>query len=83
MTVNVLLPGGPADTRMIPSGHGADRSGLVRPEVMVPPLLLLLSHAQDLVTGAASARACGIRSSRLPKRLPKRAHPPPGERAML
>ncbi len=44
VTCNVLIPGGPADTRMISAaGKYANRAGLIQPEVMVPPLLYLLS----------------------------------------
>ena len=51
VTVNVLVPGGPADTRMIPPEDMADRAKLVRPDAMVPPLLWLLSAEADAVTG--------------------------------
>lgn len=51
VTANVLLPGGAADTAMIPHEDFADRSRLVRPQAMVPPLLWLLSRASDGVTG--------------------------------
>jgi 3-oxoacyl-[acyl-carrier protein] reductase len=51
VTVNVLVPGGPADTRMIPPEDMADRDKLVRPEAMVPPLLWLVSTDADAVTG--------------------------------
>src|SRR5581483_10632482 len=37
VTVNALLPGGAANTRMIPQGEVADRSTLVQPEVMMAP----------------------------------------------
>ena len=44
VTCNVLIPGGPADTRMISAtGVYANRDKLIQPEVMVPPLLHLLS----------------------------------------
>ena len=42
VTANVIIPGGPADTRMIPEGTGFDRSKLIRPDRMVPPLLWLI-----------------------------------------
>ncbi|MGB0630703.1 MAG: SDR family NAD(P)-dependent oxidoreductase [Alphaproteobacteria bacterium] len=45
VTCNVLIPGGPADTRMISAtGVYANRDKLIQPEVMVPPLLHLLSE---------------------------------------
>ncbi len=51
VTVNVLVPGGPADTRMIPAENVADRASLVAPERMVPPLLWLVSDGASGVTG--------------------------------
>src|SRR5262249_14727286 len=51
VTVNVLVPGGPADTRMIPVEDTPDRATLVAPERMVPPLLWLVSDAASGVTG--------------------------------
>jgi hypothetical protein len=50
-TVNVLVPGGPADTRMIPVEDVADRGSLVEPDRMVPPLLWLVSDDAGGVTG--------------------------------
>jgi len=50
VTANVLVPGGPANTRMIPNeGVYAKRSELIQPDVMVPPLLWLCSTAADKV----------------------------------
>lgn len=51
VTANVLVPGGPANTRMIPSGTVADRTKLIDPAVMVAPLIWLCSNAADGVTG--------------------------------
>ncbi len=50
VTANVLVPGGMTDTRIIPEAELADRSRLIRPEVMVPPLLWLISDAAAHVT---------------------------------
>jgi NAD(P)-dependent dehydrogenase (short-subunit alcohol dehydrogenase family) len=50
VTANVLVPGGMTDTRIVPDEAVADRSKLIRPEVMVPPLLWLLSDAASGVT---------------------------------
>ncbi len=48
VTANVLVPGGRADTRMIPSdGEFADRSRLVARDVMVAPVTWLASDASD------------------------------------
>ena len=50
VTCNVLIPGGPADTRMISaSGIYANRDKLIQPDVMVPPLLQLLSEGASNV----------------------------------
>jgi len=44
VTCNVLIPGGPADTRMISAtGVYENRDKLIQPGVMVPPLLHLVS----------------------------------------
>ena len=51
VTVNALLPGGPANTRMIPQDEVRDRATLVQPEVMTAPIVWLMSAASDGVTG--------------------------------
>lgn len=51
VTANVLVPGGVTDTRIVPDGAGLDRARLLRPEIMVPPLLWLVSEAASSVTG--------------------------------
>ena len=51
VTANVLVPGGPANTRMIPADAGLDRAALIQPETMVPPVLWLASDDSDGVTG--------------------------------
>jgi NAD(P)-dependent dehydrogenase (short-subunit alcohol dehydrogenase family) len=52
VTVNALLPGGAADTRMITdAAMFPDRSKLVAPEKMVAPVVWLASSASDGVTG--------------------------------
>lgn len=50
ITVNVVVPGGPTDTPMIPEGS-MDRSQLIRPERMAHPMLYLFSDAAGEVTG--------------------------------
>jgi 3-oxoacyl-[acyl-carrier protein] reductase len=54
VTVNVLLPGGASDTRLIP-GHGPGRTGadglLLPPALMRAPALWLLTEAGPEVTG--------------------------------
>jgi NAD(P)-dependent dehydrogenase (short-subunit alcohol dehydrogenase family) len=51
VTANVLVPGGMTDTRIIPDAAVADRGRLLRPEIMVPPLLWLVSDTAANVTG--------------------------------
>ena len=51
VTVNVLLPGGAGNTRMVPREEYADRTKLVQPEVMMAPICWLMSAASDGVTG--------------------------------
>jgi 3-oxoacyl-[acyl-carrier protein] reductase len=52
VTVNGLLPGGATDTGMIPDGvPEAVRRQLLRPEVVVEPLLWLASEASAAITG--------------------------------
>jgi 3-oxoacyl-[acyl-carrier protein] reductase len=51
ISVNALLPGGRANTRMIPEADVPDRAALLQPQVMVAPIRWLMSHASDGVTG--------------------------------
>jgi 3-oxoacyl-[acyl-carrier protein] reductase len=51
VSVNVLIPGGAADTRMVPDESGYDRAKLISPQVMVAPIRWLMSEASDGVTG--------------------------------
>lgn len=51
VTANVLVPGGAADTPMVPRDRQPDRSKLVPPSVMVAPIVWLCSRASDGTTG--------------------------------
>jgi NAD(P)-dependent dehydrogenase (short-subunit alcohol dehydrogenase family) len=51
VTVNALAPGGPANTRMIPSSEVTDRSTLIQPEAMMAPIVWLMSARSNGVTG--------------------------------
>jgi NAD(P)-dependent dehydrogenase (short-subunit alcohol dehydrogenase family) len=51
VTVNVVVPGGPADTPMVPPESGIERRDLIAPEVMAPPIVWLCSQAGDRITG--------------------------------
>jgi len=51
VTVNVVVPGGPADTPMVPKESAFDRKDLIPPGVMVPPIVWLCSEAAKGITG--------------------------------
>ena len=51
ITVNVIVPGGPTDTAMVPASSGLRREDLIRPVRMTFPLLWLCSTDADGVTG--------------------------------
>ncbi len=51
ITVNIVVPGGPADTPMVPAASGLRREDLVPPARMAPPMLWLCSRDADDVTG--------------------------------
>jgi NAD(P)-dependent dehydrogenase (short-subunit alcohol dehydrogenase family) len=51
VTVNVLVPGGVTNTGMVPLEAGYDRSEMIQPGVMAPPLNWLVSDAARGVTG--------------------------------
>lgn len=51
ITVNVVVPGGPADTPMVPAESGYARGDLIAPTAMVPPMIWLASDAGAGVTG--------------------------------
>jgi NAD(P)-dependent dehydrogenase (short-subunit alcohol dehydrogenase family) len=51
ITANVVVPGGPADTPMVPTDSFPDRAALISPEQMAPPMLYLLSDEAAEVTG--------------------------------
>ncbi|MES2786614.1 MAG: SDR family oxidoreductase [Pseudomonadota bacterium] len=44
ITVNVVVPGGVADTGMVPDALGFDRASLIKPEVMLPPIFWFLTE---------------------------------------
>ena len=52
VTVNALLPGGVTDTGMVPESARLElRARMLPPEIMVPPLLWLVSAAADETSG--------------------------------
>src|ERR1700722_14814678 len=56
ISVNALLPGGATDTGMVPQDIPAQlRNELLRPDIVIPPLLWLVSEASNGVTGSRFA----------------------------
>ncbi len=51
VTVNVVIPGGPTDTQMIPQKASVPRSSLLPPEIMAPPVVWLLSAEASQTSG--------------------------------
>ncbi len=51
VTVNAILPGGGADTRMVAQDAVRDRSKLIQPSVMAPLIRYLISDESNLVSG--------------------------------
>lgn len=51
ITVNVVVPGGPSDTPMVPAESGYDRAALIPTSAMPPPMLWLCSEEAGHITG--------------------------------
>jgi NAD(P)-dependent dehydrogenase (short-subunit alcohol dehydrogenase family) len=51
ITVNVLIPGGPTDTPFIADGAGWDRAKMLKPTIMGPPAVWLISDEAAGYTG--------------------------------
>ncbi len=52
VTVNILVPGGPVNTRLVgDSFTAAEKRKLIQPDIMVTPLLFLVSDASNAITG--------------------------------
>ena len=75
VTANVLVPGGPADTNIIPEGADYDRSALIRPEVMQAPVVWLASEASHNINGRRFIAYYWDESLPLEERLEKSGAP--------
>jgi hypothetical protein len=64
VTANVLIPGGAANTPMVPLESAVDRAQLLQPEAMVAPALWLASTESDGVTAKRLSPPIGIRPCR-------------------
>ena len=51
ITVNVVVPGGPTDTPMVPADSPCVRSDLIDPQCVVAPMVWLIGEADDAVNG--------------------------------
>ncbi len=52
VTVNILVPGGPVNTRLVgDSFTAAQKRKLIQPDIMITPLLWLVSEASNAITG--------------------------------
>jgi len=51
ITVNVLIPGGPTDTPFIADGAGWDRAKMLKPAILGPPAVWLVSDEAATYTG--------------------------------
>ncbi len=51
VTLNILIPGGPVDTPLLPANTSLPRDKLIRPEVMGPPIAWLASDGADGFSG--------------------------------
>jgi len=51
VSVNVLVPGGPANTAMVPPQSSPDRDAMVQPEVMQAPIVWLMSNDSNGFNG--------------------------------
>ena len=51
VSVNILIPGGPVNTRMIPENSGLERAALIQPEIMRAPIVWLCSDDADGISG--------------------------------
>lgn len=50
VSANILIPGGPVNTRMIPEATGIPREKLIQPEVMREPIVWLASEDSNGIT---------------------------------
>lgn len=75
VTVNTIFPGGPADTAQVPDDIGIPRDKLLRPDVMVPPILWLMSEEADHITGKRFSAAMWDQAKPLEERLESASEP--------
>ena len=74
VTANVLVPGGPANTNLLPP-EGYDRDALIQPVVMQVPVVWLASEASDGINGRRFIAYNWDESLPLEQRLEKASAP--------
>ncbi len=75
VTANILIPGGPVNTRMIPDASGIPREKLIQPDVMQRPIVWLASDDSDGVTAMRFIAALWDESLPLDQRIEKAGAP--------
>lgn len=75
VTANVLVPGGPANTNLIPQEAPYDRNQLIQPPVMEKPVVWLASEASDGINGRRFIAYHWDESLPLEERLSKASAP--------
>jgi NAD(P)-dependent dehydrogenase (short-subunit alcohol dehydrogenase family) len=75
VTVNVLVPGGPANTNLLPRDTPFDRAALIQPEVMQAPVVWLASDASSALHGQRVIAYHWNEASNIDERLAKAAAP--------
>lgn len=75
VTANVLVPGGPVNTRMIPEESGIPRDRLIQPEVMQKPIVWLASNDSDGINGMRFIAALWDESLPREERIEKSGNP--------
>ena len=75
VTANVLVPGGRANTNLLPPDPDLDRDALIQPEVMQSPVVWLASDASDGINGRRFIAHRWDESLPLEERLEKASAP--------
>ena len=75
VTANVLVPGGRANTNLLPPNPDLDRDALIQPEVMQSPVVWLASGASDGINGRRFIAYQWDESLPLEERLEKASAP--------
>ena len=75
VTVNVLVPGGPANTNLVAQDAPFDRAALIQPDVMQAPVVWLASEASTSMHGQRVIAYYWDESLGLEERLAKAAAP--------